>query len=126
MLVLYDWSICQHWLIVCNIIFVIQWYEQLPLCSILCRKVSFSQFPPSPPCCCCFFSNDTYFTVTGACFSFHRCSWLAWVVVLAIGAQADGWVRLETHKGLKRVTRVQCLRIFTFTIFRKLSDQYPF
>ena len=49
---------------------------------------SFSQFPPSPPYCCCFFSNDTYFTVTGACFSFHRWSWLGWVVVLAIGAQA--------------------------------------
>jgi len=32
----------------------------------------------------------------------------------------------ETHKGLKRVTRVQCSWIFTFTIFGNLSDTYPF
>ena len=32
----------------------------------------------------------------------------------------------ETHKGLKRVTRVQCSWIFTFTIFGNLSDRYPF
>ena len=32
---------------------------------------------------------------------------------------------LETHKGLKRVTRVQCSWIFTFTIFGNLSDGYP-
>ena len=31
----------------------------------------------------------------------------------------------ETHKGLKRVTRVQCSWIFTFTIFGNLSDGYP-
>ena len=32
----------------------------------------------------------------------------------------------ETHKGLKRVTRVQCSWIFTFTIFGNFSDGYPF
>ena len=32
----------------------------------------------------------------------------------------------ETHNGLKRVTRVQCSWIFTFTIFGNLSDRYPF
>ena len=32
----------------------------------------------------------------------------------------------ETHKGLKRVTRVQCLWIFILTIFGNLSDGYPF
>ena len=32
----------------------------------------------------------------------------------------------ETHKGLKRVTRIQCSWIFTFTIFGNLSDRYPF
>ena len=32
----------------------------------------------------------------------------------------------ETHKGLKRVTRVQCSWIFTFTIFGNLSVRYPF
>ena len=36
------------------------------------------------------------------------------------------WVWSETHKGLKRVTRVQCSWIFTFTIFGNLSDRYPF
>ena len=32
----------------------------------------------------------------------------------------------ETHKGLKSVTRVQCLWIFILTIFGNLSDGYPF
>ena len=32
----------------------------------------------------------------------------------------------ETHKGLKRVTRFQCLWIFILTIFGNLSDGYPF
>ena len=32
----------------------------------------------------------------------------------------------ETHKGLKRVTRVQCSWIFILTIFGNLSDGYPF
>ena len=80
-LVLYDWSICL-WLIFFNIIHVIPWHEELPLCSILCHKVSFSQFPPPPP----FFFIDIFLTVTGACFSFCRCSWLGYVVVLAMGA----------------------------------------
>ena len=36
------------------------------------------------------------------------------------------YVKPETHKGLKRVTRVQCSSIFTFTIFGNLSDGFPF
>ena len=36
------------------------------------------------------------------------------------------YVKPETHKGLKRVTRVQCSWIFTFTIFGNLSDGFPF
>ena len=36
------------------------------------------------------------------------------------------WLQPGTHKGLKRVTRVQCSWIFTFTIFGNLSDRYPF
>ena len=35
-------------------------------------------------------------------------------------------VEPETHKGLKRVTRVQCSGIFILTIFGHLSDGYPF
>ena len=47
-------------------------------------------------------------------------------VVLVWEILQDKWVTAETHKGLKRVTRVQCSWIFTFTIFGKLSDRYPF
>ena len=36
------------------------------------------------------------------------------------------YVMSETHKGLKRVTRVQCLWIFILTIFWNVSDGYPF
>ena len=36
------------------------------------------------------------------------------------------YFRPETHKGLKRVTRIQCLWIFTFTTFGNLSDRHPF
>ena len=32
----------------------------------------------------------------------------------------------EIHKGLKRVTRVQCSWIFTLTIFGNLNEGYPF
>ena len=36
------------------------------------------------------------------------------------------WLVPEPHKGLKRVTRVQCSWIFTFTIFGNLSGRYAF
>ena len=36
------------------------------------------------------------------------------------------FITSETHKGLKRVTGVQCLWIFILTIFGNLSDGYPF
>ena len=35
-------------------------------------------------------------------------------------------ISLQANKGLKRVTRVQCSWIFTFTIFGNLSEGYPF
>ena len=41
-------------------------------------------------------------------------------------ARAYASVIPETHKGLKRVTRVQCSWIFTFTIFGNLSVRYTF
>ena len=46
--------------------------------------------------------------------------------MLSQGQGKFDWVRPETHKGLKRVTHVECSRIFTFTIFGNLSDGYPF
>ena len=42
------------------------------------------------------------------------------------GDQKSYWLLAETHKGLKRVTRVQRSWIFTFTIFGNLSCRYPF
>ena len=47
---------------------------------------------------------------------------------LSVNANSVGHYHVlsETHKGLKRVTRVQCSWIFTFTIFGNLSDRYPF
>ena len=95
-LVLSDWSICQ-WLIFFNIIHVIPWHEELPLCSILCQTVSFSQFPPPPP-----FFFYWYF------FDCDRCLFLLLQVLMVGlgGCASDGGI-IQSRGWLPKVELLQ-------------------
>ena len=51
---------------------------------------------------------------------------IAYNIARVLALYKSCWAATETHKGLKRVTRVQRSWIFILTIFGNLSDGYPF